>query len=65
MHAVLNNRENDNDTDVLIANLRSGQYKALVLDAPVVEYLAGTEELCDLFVVGEVSMYCCGNCVLG
>ncbi len=47
-------RENDVDTDLLIENLRSGKYQALVLDAPVLQYLAGTDKLCDLFVVGQV-----------
>jgi hypothetical protein len=38
----------------MIAHLRSGVYSALVLDAPILEYTAGTNEECDLFLVGEV-----------
>lgn len=39
---------------VMLEGLKSGAYSALVLDAPVLEYVAGTNEACDLFLVGDV-----------
>lgn len=38
----------------MLAALRAGTYAALILDAPVLEYTAGTNEACDLFLVGDV-----------
>ncbi len=38
----------------MLTSLRQGTYSALVLDAPILEYTAGTNEDCDLFLVGEV-----------
>ena len=46
-------RDNDEDTQKMLDNLRSGRYKALLLDAPVLEYIAATNPLCDLYVVGD------------
>lgn len=33
-------RDNDADTEAMLTNLRSHKYQALILDAPVVQYLA-------------------------
>ncbi|KAF8061162.1 eif3g-a [Scenedesmus sp. PABB004] len=41
------------DFGAMLSALRGGEYEALVLDAPVLEYTAGTNAACDLFVVGE------------
>eukprot|EP00878_Enallax_costatus_P007397 GHUV01007746.1.p1 GENE.GHUV01007746.1~~GHUV01007746.1.p1 ORF type:complete len:512 (+),score=103.94 GHUV01007746.1:351-1886(+) len=43
---------NDNDTNTMLNNLRTHTYQALVLDAPVVSYLAATASQCDLYPVG-------------
>lgn len=37
----------------MVAELREKKYDALVLDSAVLEYTVGTNEQCDLFVVGE------------
>jgi hypothetical protein len=37
----------------MLDNLRKGSYKALVLDAPVVDYTVAANEQCDLYSVGE------------
>jgi len=47
-------RERDGDMQVMLKGLKSGAYTALVLDAPVLDYVAGTNEACDLFLVGDV-----------
>jgi ABC-type amino acid transport substrate-binding protein len=46
-------RDNDEDTEKMLDNLRTGKYKALLLDAPVLEYIAATNPACDLYVVGD------------
>jgi hypothetical protein len=38
----------------MVDDLRAKQYTALILDAPVLEYVTGTNEECDLFTIGDV-----------
>jgi hypothetical protein len=38
----------------MVDDLRDQKYTALILDAPVLEYVTGTNEECDLFTVGDV-----------
>lgn len=38
----------------MVKALRNGTYKALILDAPVLQYIAGSNHDCDLFTVGDV-----------
>jgi ABC-type amino acid transport substrate-binding protein len=47
-------RDQEADLDAMLAALRDGSYAALVLDAPVLEYISSHNEACDLFLVGEV-----------
>lgn len=47
-------REREGDLQGMVQDLRAGKYSALVLDAPVLEYISGTNEHCDLFLVGDV-----------
>lgn len=47
-------RDNDAETAAMLDNLRTHTYQALVLDAPVVSYLASTATQCDLYPVGEL-----------
>ena len=37
----------------MLDNLREGTYKALVLDAPVIDYTVATNAQCDLYSVGD------------
>lgn len=37
----------------MLQGLRNGTYQALVLDEPVVKWIAGTNQECDLFTVGD------------
>lgn len=46
-------RENDDDSVAFLANLRAGKYKALVLDAPVIDMWVAENTNCDLFAVGD------------
>lgn len=46
-------RDTDADSQALLDNLRSHKYQALVLDTPVVQYLAATSSQCDLYPVGD------------
>lgn len=46
-------REREGDLAGMLAGLKDGTYAALVLDAPVVEYVVGTNDACTLFVVGD------------
>eukprot|EP00878_Enallax_costatus_P024620 GHUV01026294.1.p1 GENE.GHUV01026294.1~~GHUV01026294.1.p1 ORF type:complete len:303 (+),score=29.84 GHUV01026294.1:1-909(+) len=45
--------DNDVDTGIMLDNLRTRKYQALVLDTPVVQYFAAIAPLCDLFPVGD------------
>jgi len=46
-------RDSDADLNAMVAGLRDHSYSALILDEPVLEYLTGQNEDCDLFLVGE------------
>ena len=46
-------RDNDVDTGIMLNNLRTRKYQALVLDTPVVQYFAAIAPQCDLFPVGD------------
>jgi hypothetical protein len=46
-------RENDDDAATFLANLHAGKYKALVLDAPVIDMWVANNTGCDLFAVGD------------
>lgn len=46
-------RENNADTAVLVELLHNHTYKALVLDAPAVQFLAAHAPSCDLYTVGD------------
>jgi hypothetical protein len=46
------NREGQGDLTDMIAALQNGTYTALILDAPVLEHIVGTNDACDLFLVG-------------
>ena len=37
----------------MVDAVRSGKYKALVLDAPVLDYIVATNPWCDLYTVGD------------
>jgi hypothetical protein len=50
---VVQCRENDDDSAAFLANLRAGKYKALVLDAPVIDMWVAENTNCDLFAVGD------------
>jgi hypothetical protein len=47
-------REREGDLQEMVDALKNGKYSALILDAPVLEHLVGTNEECDLFLVGEM-----------
>lgn len=51
---VLANREREGDLQEMVDALKNGQYSALILDAPVLEHTVGTNEECDLFLVGDM-----------
>lgn len=47
-------RETEGDLAAMIKSLRDEKYSALILDAPVLEYVTSHNAECDLFLVGEV-----------
>eukprot|EP00775_Hariotina_reticulata_P011724 gene11724-11868_t len=49
-------KENDNDTLHMVELLRAHQFDALVLDGPVLEHIAATNDVCDLFITGPSFM---------
>lgn len=51
---ALLHRERQGDLQAMVDGLRAQKYTALILDAPVLEYVTGTNEACDLFTIGEV-----------
>jgi hypothetical protein len=46
-------RDHSQDFKDMLDLLRAKEYDALVLDSAVLEYTVGTNEECDLFVIGE------------
>jgi hypothetical protein len=53
LSAVFGRRDNAQDLEKMVASLRDGSYTALILDSPVLEYITGQNEACDLFLVGD------------
>eukprot|EP00951_Prasinocladus_malaysianus_P030577 scaffold288647_cov47-Prasinocladus_malaysianus.AAC.1 len=49
--------DTDEDEDEMIRLLRDGEIDALVLDLPFLQYMAGIDPECNLFVVGEEFAY--------
>lgn len=49
--AVLS-RNDDADRDMMVQKLRDGEYDALIMDSPSLEYIAATNTECDLFIIG-------------
>lgn len=47
-------REREGDLQEMVDALKNGKYSALILDAPVLEHTVGTNEECDLFLVGDM-----------
>ena len=47
-------RDSQADQDAMVDYLRQGQYQALVLDAPLMQFYAATDPLCQLYTVGDI-----------